>query len=235
MKNSLIAKALLTAAFAAFSLASGHATLVTWELNPAGLNGIAGPSQTYNVSGYSITARGYDNVQNGANGLDVARDLWFKNQPPVDGATERGLGLWGTVSNELNINLDGSVAQYIQLDLRSILNLGPAFTVTGGQVSVASVQNGEGFRLFGSNIQGAIGTQLPGTWSGLAFDNKFVAVPNFGGFQFLTIAALTGRVLPVAFQVDITPIPEVSTLLPIIGLLGIVIATGLKRRAVSAR
>jgi hypothetical protein len=230
MKHSLLAKTLLVAGVAAFTSSSAWAAMVTWEFNPAGLNANVGSSaRTYTVSGFSITARGYDNVANGANGLDIARELHYKNEPPVDGATERGLGLYGTVSNELNLNPDGTPAQYIQLDLRSILALG----FRNGQVSVGSMQNGEGFRLFASDIQGALGTLLPGTWNGLAFDNKFVAVPNFGSFQFLTIAAVSGRVLPVAFQAE--PIPEMSTLLPILALFGVVFVTGMKRRAWSAR
>ncbi|HEX8678564.1 MAG TPA: hypothetical protein VF683_01280, partial [Chthoniobacterales bacterium] len=166
----------------------------------------------------------------GANGLDSARQLRYKNEPPFGGATERGLGLFDTASNELTLNPNGTVAEYIQLDLRSILSLG----FSGGQVSVGSLQDGEGFRLFGSDILGALGTQLPGTWSGLTFDNNFVVVPNFGSFQFLTIAAASGRVLPVAFRA-FEPIPEMSALLPVIALLGVVFFTGVRRRTCSSR
>lgn len=230
MKNSLLAKSLLVACLAAVSTAAAPAALVTWEFNPAGLNQNTGSTAlTYTSSGFSIVARGYDNVENGANGIDVGRELRYKNEPNFEGATERGLGLFGTPSNELTLRPDGSVSEYLQLDLRSILSLG----FTGGQVSVGSLQSGESFRLFGSNIQGALGTQLPGTWAGLTFDDKFVSVPNFGSFQFLSIAAATGRVLPIAFRAE--PIPEMSALLPIVALLGAVFITRARRRSCSAR
>jgi hypothetical protein len=220
-------RTLLLACVCAFTSSSAVAALVTWQLNPANMNGNVGSSsRTYTVSGYSMTARGYDNVS----GPDTLHELYYKSEVPVGGAVEVGLGLVGTPSNELNINADGSVAQYIQLDLRSILSQG----FTGGQISVASLQAGEGFRLFGSNTQGSLGTQLAGTWVGLAFDNQFVSVPSFGSFDFISIAAVSGRVLPVAFRA-ITPVPEMEALFPIVGLLAAVSATQILRRRRAAR
>ncbi|HEX8680640.1 MAG TPA: hypothetical protein VF683_11815, partial [Chthoniobacterales bacterium] len=67
MKNSLLAKSLLVACVAAVCSATASAALVTWEFNPAGLNANAGTSAlTFTSSGYSIVARGYDNIDNGA-------------------------------------------------------------------------------------------------------------------------------------------------------------------------
>jgi len=228
--NRPLAKSFLLCCLGALTSASASAALVTWSFNPNNLNQNVGNSiRTYTQSGFSITASGYDNILNGANGLDTLRELRYKSENPVAGATEVGLGLVGTPSNELNINPDGTVAQYIQLDLRSILLAG----FTGGQISVGSMQNGEGFRLFGSNTQGALGTLLAGSWSGLAFDDKFVSVPNFGNFQFLSIAAISGRVLPIAFQA--TPVPEMNALFPIIGLVAAVSLTQILRRRRAAR
>ena len=238
-RNRFLSKALLVACCGALTSSPAFAVLVTWELNPSGLNqNVGSNSLTYMQPNGSITARGYDNIQNGANGLDTLRELRYKNEPPVGGASERGLGLVGTPSNELNINSDGTVAQYLQLDLSAILSQSFAQnfgTFTNGQISVASMQDGEGFRLFGSNTLGALGTQLAGTWSGLAFDNKFVTVPNFGNFQFLSIAAVSGRVLPVAFRADFTPVPEMNALFPILGLIAAVSSTQILRRRRAAR
>jgi len=226
-RNRFFPKAILLAAVGALlTSSSAFAALVTWELNPGNITGNVGSSsRLYTVSGSSITARGYDNVA----GPDTAHDLYYKFENPVGGATEIGLGLVGTPSNELNINPDGSVPHYLQLDLRSILSQG----FTNGEISVASLQNGEGYRLFGSNAQGTLGSQLAGTWSGLAFDNKFVSVPNFGSFQFLSVAAISGRVLPVAFQA--TPVPEMNALFPIVGLIVAVSSTQILRRRRAAR
>ncbi len=190
-------------------------TIVTWDFNPNKLDQPVGsPINTYTQSGYALKVTGFDNDLNGPDGIDPYHQLQYKNEPPEGGAIEVGLGLVNTNANEINVNPDGTPAQYIQLDLRAILAAG----FINGQISCGSVQNGEGFALYGSNNERTLGTLLPGVYSGLAFDNKFVAIPSFGQFQFINIVAVTGRVLAVAFQAEINPIPEVSALYPIVGL-----------------
>ncbi len=217
-KTSLLALALLCAA------STSWAALVTWVLNPSNLNADVGsPTRSYTVSGFNIVASGYDHLAGG----DRLHQLHYKSEPPEGGAMEIGLGLQNTNANELNLMPDGTPEHYIQLDLRSILALG----FVNGKIQVASMQVGEGFRLFGSNSAGVLGLQLPGTWTGLAFDNQFVSVPNFGAFQFISVAANSGRVLPVAFQAEINPIPEMSAFYPIIGLVAAVsVAQVIRRR-----
>lgn len=221
MKKSLFGKAFLALGILALTSASSFSAVV-WDLNPDNVNKTAGtPSLTFTSSGFTIQATGYDRATSGA---DPFHTLYFKNEPPVGGATERGLGLFNTNANELNVNPDGTVPHYIQLDLRSILGQG----FFNGMIAASSMQNGEGFRLFGSNTAGTLGVQLPGTWTGLAFDNQFVAIPQFGQFQFVSIAANTGRIMPVMFAA--TPIPEMSALFPIVGLIAAVAVTHFLRR-----
>src|SRR5207237_866600 len=111
MKNSFFKSILLITAVALVA-SSARATLVTWELNPSNHNANVGSSSnTYTVSGFNIIARGYDNVA----GPDTLHDLFYKFQNPIGGAVERGLGLVGTLDNELQLNSDGTPAQYIQL------------------------------------------------------------------------------------------------------------------------
>ncbi len=225
--NRLLAKTLLLGSLIALGLSSTQASVITWNLNPGNVNGnVGGSSHTFATSGYSITALGYDRVS----GPDTLHNLFYKFAGPIGGAGERGLGLVGTTDNELQVNGDGSVANYIQLDLRSILAQG----FTGGQIQVGSIQSGESFRLFGSNTQGSLGTQLPGTW-GSSFDEDFVSVPNFGDYQFVSIASNKGDVLPVAFLAHITPVPELNALWPIVGLLAAVSSTRFLRRRRIAR
>ncbi len=213
----------------AFALASANAVVVTWDFNPTSQNGNAGTSSlTFTQSGYNITARGYDETN--ASGPDASRELYYKSEPMNGGAFERGLGLVGTPSNEITLNSNGSIANYLQLDLSSILSQG----FTNGMIQVASLQSGEAFQLFGSNAAGVRGTLLSGTW-GSGFDNVFVAVPNFGTYQFISVVAASGRVLPVAFQASITPIPEMSVLFPIVGLLVAVSSTQILRRRRAAQ
>lgn len=219
MKKSL----LITTFLAALSTASSWAAFVTWELNPGNLNQSVGSNtQSYTVSGSSITARGYDFT--GFNTPGTAHDLYYKSQGPIGAAVERGLGLNGIPDAELFSNGNGNPANYIQLDLRAILAQG----FTGGQVSVGSVQAGETFRLFGSNALGVLGTQVGGSFDN-NFDDMFVSIPNFGSFQFISVAAGTGDVLPVAFRAVI-PVPEVPSLLPIVGLVTAVGSTHILRR-----
>jgi hypothetical protein len=227
-RNPLLAKALLFCCVGLVTSSSALAALVTWQLNPGSVNGNVGSStQAFNVSGYSITARGFDHPSSGA---DTAHNLFYKFEGPIGGSGERGLGLVGTHDNELQLNTNGSVANYIQLDLRSILAQG----FTGGQIEVGSIQNGESFRLFGSNVQGSLGTQLAGTW-GSQFDEEFVSVPNFGSFQFISVASNAVDVLPVAFRANITPVPEMNALFPIVGLIAAVSCTQILRRRRSAK
>ncbi|MDQ6623258.1 MAG: hypothetical protein M3Y86_07210 [Verrucomicrobiota bacterium] len=224
--KTLLIRPLLVVIIAGLTSSSSWAAFVTWDLNPGNLNqDVGSSSHTYTVSNASITARGYDNVA----GADTLHQLFYKTEGPIGNAGEHGLGLVGTLNNELQVNTDGTPANYIQLDLRSILSQG----FTGGEVEVGSIQTGEAFRLFGSNAQGTLGIQLTGTW-GSAFDEKFVAIPNFGSYQFISIASLTDDVLPVAFRA-IAPVPELNALFPIIGLIAAVSSTRFLRRRRAAR
>jgi hypothetical protein len=203
--------------------ASSASAAIVWDLNPNDQHAPIGTSQVFTEQGYQITARGYNND----GGQGFATELFFKNRPPSGGAVEVGLGLASSPHNELNGSEFGPL-NFIQLDLRSILQQG----ATNGMVAVGSLQNGESFQLFGSNAEGQLGTAITGLFTGLAFDDKFVAIPNFGTFSFISIAAAGAgsNVLPTRFSADITPIPEVGTVMPIVGLLVAIGATHVLRR-----
>jgi len=223
LKNTWL-KALAVGAVGCVLAASSASAAVIWNLNPNNLHGPIGSSSfTFTSQGANITARGYTNV----GGQYQAAELFFKNRPPDGGAMEVGLGLANSPHNELNAGTPPP--NFIQLDLRSILSQG----FTNGMIAVSSLQNGEGFQLFGSNMMGVLGTAIGGPFTGLAFDNQFVAIPSFGTFQFISVVAATGNVLPSRFMA--TPIPEMATLMPIIGLLVAVGATSLLRRRRAAQ
>jgi hypothetical protein len=197
---------------------------VIWNLNPNNLQGgIGSNSYTFTQDGAQITARGYTRV----NGVYQGAELFFKNRPPDGGAMEVGLGLANSPHNE--INAGNPTPNYIQFDLRSILSQG----FTNGMIAVSSLQNGESFQLFGSNAVGVLGNAITGPFAGLAFDNQFVAIPSFGTFQFISVIAASGNVLPSQFMA--TPIPEIATLMPILGLLVAVGATSFLRRRRAAQ
>ena len=211
---------------AALTAASSSFGTVVWELNPTAANAPVG-SSTFTVPSqgsptYFITASGYDN----AGGAGIPHSLFFKNA----GGDEIGLGLTNTLDNELQIS--GSTASnYIQLDLTSILLQG----FTNGKIKVGSVQSGESFSLWGSNTQGSLGTQLGGIFTS-AFDDQFVAVPEFGAFKFISVTAASKDVLPVAFEADIAAVPEANALGPIVGLLVSILAVHIlhRRKSIAA-
>jgi hypothetical protein len=206
--------------FAALTATSSRASIV-WDLNPNNQNAPVGStSRTYISSGISITAYGFDNNA----GFGTAHELFYKNVAPINGAVERGLGLTNTPNNELQANL-----HFIQFDFTAALAAG----LFNGQISVGSVQQGESFSIFGSNVLGTLGTQVGGTF-GSSSDNQFVSIPNFGQFNFYSIMATTDDVLPVAIRGDLPAIPEMNAIMPIAALLLLLLGTNLWRRRSSA-
>jgi hypothetical protein len=95
-------------------------------------------------------------------------------------------------------------------------------------VSVGSVQPGLTFRLFGSNTQGTLGTQVGAP----------TAVPSMGNLFRCRILELissfplrpVGDVLPVAFEASIQAVPEFASGFPVAGLGGVVVAVEMLRR-----
>jgi hypothetical protein len=205
------------AAFLAAFIATSSWASIVWDLNPNHQNAPVGSSsRTYTSSGFTITAYGFDNHA----GIGTAHNLYYKNVSPIGGAVEMGLGLTNTPNNELQAGL-----HFIQFDFTAALAAG----MFNGQISVGSIQTGESFSIFGSNTLGTLGTQLGGTF-GSAFDNQYVPIPGFGQFHFYSIMAAMDDVLPVSIRADIAPVPEMSALFPIIGLLVAVGATHVLRR-----
>ena len=98
-----------------------------------------------------------------------------------------------------------------------------------GQLSVASIQPGESFSIFGFNALGTLGSQLRAVF-GSTFDNQFVAIPGFGQFLYYSVVAMSDDVLPVAIRADLPAIPEMSAILPIVALLLLVFAVETRRR-----
>ena len=213
-----IAKIFCAVVFAGVIASSASAAIV-WELNPAPRqHGPAGSSSiTYTSSGFSITAYGFDNNA----GIGTPRELFYKDRPPVDGAVEFGLGLNNVPHNEINAGL-----QFIQFDFTAMLAAG----MMNGEITVGSVQANEAFAIYGSNTLGTLGTQVGGPFTGLAFDNQSVAIPNFGQFNYYAIVATQGSVLVISVEADLPVIPEMNALLPIGALVLLVFATNAWRK-----
>jgi hypothetical protein len=204
----------------AFIAAIGSArAAIVWDLNPNDQNTAVGSSShTFTSSGFSITAYGFDNHS----GIGTAHNLFYKNTPDVGGATETGLGLTNTTSNELQAGL-----HFIQFDFTAALAAG----MFNGQLSVGSVQaaTNESFAIFGSNTLGTLGTQVSGIF-GSSFDNQFVAIPGFGQFNYYSVLAMSDDVLPVAVRADLPAVPETNALLPVAGLAALIAASAALRK-----
>jgi hypothetical protein len=212
----------LTCCAGAFALQSASAVLVTFDLNPTNANGSAGSSsQTFTSGGYSLTAYGFDQVS----GPDTGHTLFYKDALP-----DHGLGLTDTPHNELQVNSDGSLPHYIQLDLTSLLAAG----FTNGQLKISSVDPGEAWDVYGSNTLGSLGTKLNATAFGSSTNNTFVSIPNFGSFKYISIGANADDILPWAFQANVTPVPEAGSLIPVLCLIAAVTALEVRRRRVCA-
>jgi hypothetical protein len=56
----------------------------------------------------------------------------------------------------------------------------------------------------------------------------FLTLADFGSYNYISIGAESGDVLPIAFQAEC--IPEMSALFPIVGLIAAVSVTQLLRR-----
>lgn len=223
--NILISKNRILAFLAALGLvASSASAAVVWNLNPNSTEGPVGSDTlVLTSSGYQITARGYDFT--GYPTPSKPSQLYFKSQGDIGEGSEIGLGLVNAPQNELFSN-GANPADFIQLDLRAILAQG----FTNGKIAVASLQNGESFQLFGSNEQGVLGAVIGLPFEGTAFDDTFVTIPGFGTFQFISVVGSAGNVLPARFAADMTPVPEMSALLPIVALLVVIGASSLLRR-----
>jgi hypothetical protein len=195
---------------------AASATLVTWNFNPDNKNESLGTSSfTFTMSGFSITAYGFDNV---IGGPDTSHTLYYKD---VD--FDHGLGLVGTPHNELQ-NDGGVPLQYIQFDINSVLT--PELMT--GRFKVSSVDPGEAFTFYGSNTLGELGTNLnPGGYDDTR-NNQFVNIPGFGDFRYYSVVSTIADVLPFGFQASFCPIPEIggsSAAIVLAGFLGLVLAS----------
>lgn len=201
-----------------FAGSSAWATVVTWNLNPSGANGDVGSnSHTFTSSGYNITAYGYT-----VGSPNTPLGLYFKNQ----GSDETGLGIVGPADHELQ-GSGSSPLQFIQLDVSSIIAQG----FSDGKIKIGSVQSGSNdtFGIWGSSTAGSLGQRIGGTYDSNS-DLVYLSIADFTSYNYISVGALSGDVLPVAFRASLTAVPEVSALFPIVGLIIAVSLTQFLRR-----
>lgn len=147
----------LVAGIALWMTSPAWAGTITYNFMQAS-GGKQGTQVTYTVNGYSITAAGY---QEGFNS-NTPTDLYVKKS----GGDESGLG----INNENDHEIDTS--QFIQLDLSSLADAG----ITSGDLSIGSVQSGEGYAVYTSDQLDSLGNwQLNGTQDNSPFSVSWSA------------------------------------------------------------
>ena len=151
--------------------------------------GNRGTSQSYD-SGL-IKAYGYTNSGN-------ATDLYGKN----DGFGEQGLGL--SFYNDDDHEIDSS--HFVQLDLHKLNPPGDMISLT-----IDSLQNGESFKVYGSNTLGTEGTTLLASGTGTSDSNPIETITfSLQNFKYISVTAGNDDVL--VGGIDPSPAPEPSSL-----------------------
>jgi hypothetical protein len=134
MNNKLVS--LLTAGLVLFvGLTAGLANTISYNFAAITANGNLGTPKTFTVSGYNLTASGFN-----ADGTTQA--LWGKHS----GTGEEGLGLATGDSADHEIEFD----DFIQLDVLSLVNHG-ASQIT---ITLGSLQNAESGSILRTNTAG---------------------------------------------------------------------------------
>ncbi len=170
---------------------TAHAGFTTVTFNFDNPTGTLGTSQTYTSGNASVTAYGFTD---GGSALK----LYGKN----DGGDEVGLGLAypaGTSDHEIQTN------NFVQLDLSKL----PAGSVLQS-MTIGSVQDGESWKIYGSNTLGSLGTLFK---SGDTDYPNSISLAGFPADKYLSVQAGCNDVVLSTLTVETpsggpTPVPE---------------------------
>ena len=161
-------------------------------------NGAEGPT-TYSNNGFSVQASGF-----------LANNSSTQLFEKAGGTGETGLGLNGTVDNEIN-----SPSQFIQFQILSIpspLQLAMSFAAN-------STTNGEGWVVWGTNtastLVGATSlascTSAAGSTTGNACES-LVSIAGALGFTYVDVQATNGNMLVHELNASAVPLPAAAWL-----------------------
>jgi len=169
----------------------------SFDFSTKGTGDLGSAVETFTgAGGGSITLWGFS-----ATGVSTTGDvhLWFKNGT----GDENGLGLANdTVDNEIKGN---SFIQFTALGITS--------------VTIGSVQGGESFQLYGSNVLGTLGSAI----GSLGTADATVSLPAIdGGFKYVSVFSPAGNVLlDNATYIPAVPEPSTTAFIMTLGLVGL--------------
>jgi hypothetical protein len=208
--NRFLTKALrLTCYATALTACSAWATVVDWQ-SPIGANGSVGVIKDLSQREYTNSARGLENRA----GTDASQPV-FEQAPQQEAAT---------LGDALNENPTTRATDAEQSEL--------ARSEESVQISTASTHSADSFLVADLHPQPVL--QSGGALAH-AFDEEFVSVPTV---QFASVTSgskdLSG-ISMAAVSTDPAPVPEMSALFPIIGLIAAVSCTQILRRRRAAQ
>jgi hypothetical protein len=213
--NRFLMKALRTlCCVGALTACPAWATVVTWQLNATGNVGAA---KDLPQSGYTTKAWGVDNTPV----TNASHQFLFRTAPESGAASESGTGLAGTLNNRLQADDTD-----IQQESHSALF----------RSSAGSSQPDESLLFAASNTPIRAATELDEAMA-KTFDEEFVSIPTV---QFASTAP-GSQAASVASMASMTsgpgpvPVPEMSALFPIVGLITAVSCTQILRRRRAAQ
>jgi hypothetical protein len=192
------------------------ATVVYWNLDPNGTAGTAdSASHTFLSPRSSITERGY--------AVEWQPHIPFELYHEFGETT---LGSVGVADHQWRENGYFST-QYVQLDINSILPQG----ITDEKLRLGSVQSASNnaLAILRSSTLRESGVQAEGI-EGRPSAMVFASIANLTNGKLVSAGSVSGTLMTVAFHAPLTPVPELSALFPIIGLIAAVAVTQVLRR-----
>jgi hypothetical protein len=208
-------KLLTTVAMLAAFTVSASATTISWNFGEHGFGALPNV-QAFDSGGFFLSARGFDPSDHGT-------ALFSKN----GGTNEVGLGLVDDPSHEDEITGNN----FIQLNMDGLRTL-----LTNFQFSMSSVDNQEGWKVFGSNDDHPFQFTLLASSGGLLDNSVHSLADGWDNYNFFYSGGVTGssNVLLHSFSADVVAQTPLPASLPFFGA-GLVGLVALVRKRKSNR
>jgi hypothetical protein len=195
---------------------SAMATVVYWNLDPNGTAGTADSAiHTFLSPSSSITAAGY--------AVEWQSHIPLGLYHEFGQTTSGSVGLADHQRRENGYFSD----QFVQLDVNSILPQG----ITDEKLQPGSVHStsNDVFAILRPSALRESRVQTEGM-SGRPSATVFPSIANLTNGKLISAGSVSGTLMTAAFQATLTPVPEISALFPIIGLVAAIAVTQILRR-----